>query len=130
MTYLIQTISQEEQRYATIGDWQFVKANGDQLNVKVSNLGNEDSEFLIAIHELVEAYLCRKAGVTTEQVDEFDMHYDEKFGNSGIDEPGENPNAPYFMQHFAADIIERTLASFLGVNWLDHEKRCEEGGNS
>jgi hypothetical protein len=49
-----------------VGDW-FFDDNGD-LKIQVvsngSSIVNNDQAFLIALHELVEAKLCFKAGIT------------------------------------------------------------------
>ena len=121
MDIFISTIPHDTQRYDTIGDWQFTKDSLDktQLTIKVSDLSNKDSEFLVGIHELIEAYLCQKAGISQEQVDEFDF-------NNKDDEPGENWDAPYYKQHLIAECIEKQLCIFLGMDWRDHEKRIEE----
>lgn len=67
-------------RYATSGDWR--GGLGD-LKIEAVEMEDDDHVFLIAIHELVEAYLCIKAGITAAQVDEFDFAY-EGDGESGM----------------------------------------------
>jgi hypothetical protein len=104
-----------EMRYRTVGDWK----NKDCTTVvEVADTGNDDYNFLLLIHELVEAYLCRKAGVTTEEVDTFDIN----MAQMGDYEPGENPQAPYYKQHQFANIIELLVARELGVNWQRYEE--------
>ena len=46
-----------------------------------------------------------------------------KKGNE--DEPGDDPRAPYVVQHCIATGVERILAALLGVSW----KRYEEAIN-
>ena len=112
-------------RYDTVGDW-YVDENG--LNhVEVLEMGNEDAEFLIALHELVEAFLCKKAGVTQEQVDEFDMSHPDS------PEPGDEPDAPYLQQHQTATKIERLVCEAAGIDWNAHldfltEQEKQNGG--
>lgn len=136
MKISVEQVPHENQRYDTVGDWEF---DGDDLLVNVSELylkirvpkasstpvsinydiktvRAEDSEFLVAIHEIIEAYLCKRAGITTEQVDAWDMNF------MGDGEPGGDPGAPYFEQHKKAGIIEEILCSFLGLKWENHEK--------
>ena len=91
------------------GDWFVNKANGDiHIRVAGPDVWIDEESFLIALHELIEARLCFKAGVTQDAVDTFD----EKFSADG--EPGDDPAAPYQKQHRAASILEHQMAIFLG----------------
>ena len=108
----ILSIPHSSQRYNTCGDWMTESKN--ELTVLVSEC-TDDSEFLVAIHELVEAYLCKKAGITQEMVDAFDLAYE---GN----EPGDNPYAPYHAQHKIAERVEKDLCFALGLTWEEHER--------
>jgi hypothetical protein len=105
MNINIQTIPHGEHRYPTCGDWWF-GADGT-LQIRVSDMGNADYESLVALHELVEVLLCKKRGVTTEQVDEFDKQFEEdrSHGMHGPeDEPGDDPDAPYKKNTFSPRI--------------------------
>ena len=122
MNIVIQTIPHENQRYETIGDWQKVD---DTLIVNVSELPDARYEFLIGLHEMVEAYLCLSRGVTEKQVDEFDLAF------QGDGEPGDASDSPYRKEHFHATNIERLVAEQLGVDWEKYEtaiveKFCKE----
>jgi hypothetical protein len=109
MKVTIKTIEHNKQRYDTIGDWNFDR-KGD-LRIKVSNLHNQDFEFLVATHEYFEAFLCMRRGITQAQVDAFDLTY------TGEGEPGDDPKAPYYKEHAFATKLERQLAEELGVDW-------------
>ena len=116
---LIQTIKPAEQRYQTVGDWY---NDGDQTVIRVSDTGDPDHSFLVAVHELVEWYLCQKAGISAAAVDEFD--------HRELREPylehGDMPDAPYHRQHDAALCVERVLAHELGIDWQMYEERLDE----
>lgn len=127
---IIKSIEHKEQRYDTVGDWftttippEFDGILKGIVNVvRVSKMSDERYELLVAIHELVEKVLCDNAGITEQQVDEFDMKFEElrghePFGYTIFKEPGDDPRAPYHRQHKIADVIERLLAIELGVNW-------------
>ena len=116
MWFNIVTIKHKHQRYNTIGDW-FDGEKGTFINV--SELANRDYEFLIMIHEMIEAYICRRTGVTQKEVDKFDF-------KSKDDEPGDNPKAPYHAAHMFASAIERLIACNFGINWQQYEKKIEE----
>jgi hypothetical protein len=108
-------IDHKDQRYETVGDWQHI---GDDVVISVSKM-NPDSEFLVAVHEFIEQYLCKAFGVTQQVVDTWDMEH-------GIDleanEPGDDPLAPYHAQHLVATQVEKDLCFALGLSWEDHCK--------
>jgi hypothetical protein len=110
---LIKTIPHETQRYDTVGDW-YESIGG--LHIRVSETGNEDYNFLIALHEMVEYYLCKKHGVKESDVDEFDM------GFTGSGEPGDDKSAPYYDEHQTATLVEKAMAETLGVDWDEYGK--------
>lgn len=112
----IEVIPHKEQRYDTVGDWQFI---GDDLLIRVSDLNDERYNFLIGIHEAIEAMLCKAFGISQEVVDHWDMsHLDVK-------EPGNILEAPYYQQHLMATIVERILSIGLDVDWNEYEEAIE-----
>jgi hypothetical protein len=120
MKILIQTIPHKQQRYPTVGDWFTNKVDGTVM-VFVSQLGSWHYELLVAVHEVVEAFLCMHDGVAEEAVDKFDKSVVE----DDI-EPGDHPDAPYQKQHCIATGIERILAACLGVKWQEYEDKIEQ----
>ena len=117
----IKSIPHKKQRYETCGDWYTDKKG--VMNIRVSNCGNEPSEFAVAIHECIEQFLCRLDGITQKQVDDFDKAWNAAGGDNENDEPGIDPNAPYFEQHKISTKIERILIKACGENWKEHENR-------
>lgn len=129
----IKTIPQAEHRYETLGDYWDDESGATQ--VRVTNLVNEDSEFLVAVHELVEQWLLKKAGIREIDVQNFDIMF-EKERAAGLHdeyaEPGDDSRAPYSTQHFQAEVVERCIAMILGVDWKKHceyETYPPEGGD-
>lgn len=120
MKITIETIPHNEQRYPTVGDWQFDENTGD-LSIKVSMMGDWRYELLVGLHELVEAGLCRDMGIAEFLVDEFDTGYKGPY-----EEPGDDPDAPYYQQHFMATNLERLLANALSVNWQAYDYAVSE----
>lgn len=120
----IHTIPFSQMRYPTCGDWQVDP--DESIEVLVAEMKDRDSEFLVALHELVEAYLCQKAGVTDDQVTSFDMKFemDRPLGNT--DEPGDDPKAPYRQQHRTATLVEMIVADAAGVDWKKHEANVNQ----
>lgn len=119
----MKSIKQSEQRYETLGDW-WDDENG-VTQIRVTGLKIPESEFLVCLHELVEQYLCKKRGISEESVSDHDKMFEKERSDGKWDEyaePGDDPRAPYRKEHFVAEIIERIMASELGINWKEH---CE-----
>lgn len=126
MIYDIKVVPHSEQRYDTVGDWIWSKGLKDDkvyLYIRVSDLGDWKMEFLVIIHELIEAVLCHIKGITQMQVDQFDMQY-EIFRQPGdFSEPGNSRKAPYYWPHKIASWIERFLGFLLKVDWKLYNER-------
>jgi hypothetical protein len=136
MVITIQTIPHAEHRYSTVGDWLFDEHDG--LWVAVSRMSDARYEWLVAVHEVIEALLCRHAGITQEAVDAFDMAWvpqqpagqdahqeGSPEASEAITEPGDDPRAPYHAQHLAATELEMRLAHLLGVDWSVYCREVE-----
>lgn len=123
MKIIIETVPHAAQRYETVGDY-WTDAEGTQ-HIRVSALGNEDYEFLVALHELVEARLCAKRGITDEAITAFDVAYEAARGADDISEPGDDPAAPYQAEHCIATGIERMICAAIGVKWADYDKAVQ-----
>lgn len=112
-------IPHKAQQYETCGD--YVTEDG-RMTVKVSDMGNRDFEFLVAIHEIVEAYLCQRRGVTDEEITAFDIAFEESREPGSVKEPGDDRAAPYQNEHSIATAVERLVCASLGVSWQDYEQ--------
>ena len=119
MHIYIDTIAHEEQRYPTVGDYWFPwrEQKDTCIEVRVSRMGNEDYEFLVAIHEQIEAYLTKKRGITETLITNFDVEFEKNRPKGNTNEPGNDPDAPYHKEHVFATKLERMLAEELGVDW-------------
>ena len=113
MKIIIETIEHFEQRYSTVGDWQFIKGDDDSetIHIKVSDLGKWQYSMLVGMHEAIEALLCLGHGVSQADVDSFDIKFEANRDVDDNSEPGDHPNAPYMEEHFFATSIERLLAA-------------------
>lgn len=115
----IKTIKHSKQRYSTCGDWLI---HGNTLTIYVSEMCDWRKEALVAVHELIETLCCKNKGVSQKEVDLFDMDYEANRHPSDLtSEPGDDPAAPYHVQHKFASIIERMLAEQLEVKWEEYE---------
>jgi len=103
-------------RYSTVGDWQWQDGG---LVVTVSDLGDHRFNLLVAAHEMTEALLSKRDGVTEQEVDAWDLaHLD-------AEEPGEVAGCPYHTQHAEASQVERWLADLMGIDWDAYSQAFE-----
>ena len=109
-------------RYSTCGDWRFLPDGTLQVFVPEYG-GRDDSAFLVALHEMVEAWACQKAGIPEEEVSAWDIN------NPDLEEPGDNKNAPYAKQHALAMKIEQEMCNHLGIEWDRHQQWVENSAN-
>lgn len=123
MKITLKTLPPEMMRYPTTGDWQWFD-NGDLLVTVAEHKKHDRSAFLVMLHELVEAFLCKDAGISEEDVSAFDL------SNPDLPEPGEHPDAPYRRQHEVAIEVEKIVASALLRDWDDHEDWVQAAGDA
>jgi hypothetical protein len=131
MKITIESIPHASQRYPTCGDWE-VMPDGT-LAIRVSEEMGEDSCVLVALHELIEAKVAMRRGVTVKEVDDFDKEFEirHRKGNTldgertDNDEPGDDPLCPVFREHQFATAIEGLVCAMMEVPWPEHAKRVE-----
>ena len=114
---VIKTVGPKQMRYRTVGDWQLLPTG--ELEITVADTGNWIYNLLVAIHELIEVFLCQIDGVSGKQVDRFD------FAHQNDEDPGTHPKAPYHDQHCTALGVELLLAARAGVKWRKYEDRLD-----
>lgn len=119
---VIDFIDHKDQRYETVGD--YVETD-TEVHIFVSKM-RPHYEFLVALHELIEVYLVRSAGVKIDDIDNFDKAF-EAMRNLypqivGDEEPGNSPNAPYYDFHQIASRIEKYFADTLKVDYNEYDK--------
>ncbi len=127
MVISIEVIEPEKQRYPTAGDWQWDSDPEhprpqwrEHLSIRISDTGSYEYNFLLVLHELIEAVLCHRDSISQELVDAWDKQHPT------MDEPGDHPNAPYHRQHNKAMAIERMACELFGLDWQAYESRLEE----
>lgn len=123
MKICIDTIAHADQPYDSAGYYE-TEENGD-LTITVSKMENRDFEFLVAIHELVEAYLCQKRGITDGEITAFDVAFEDAREPGDLSEPGDSRDAPYQNEHNLATAVERMMCAALGVSWQDYEQAVQ-----
>lgn len=126
MNIKMKHIQHKDQCYPTVGDWKF---EGEDLNISVSDMGNWKYEFLVSMHEMIEAILCKDRNIDEESVTLFDKTFEQDRHDLNWPddiEPGNDKNAPYRQEHQFAEIIERLLAKELNVDWEEYSKTVAE----
>lgn len=118
MNITIRVVEPGQMRYQTVGDWQVNKKGN--LDITVANSHDSATDFLVGIHEAIEAVLCIFHGVKPKDVDDFDVEW-EKSPNDYA-EPGDDPDAPYHKEHVLATNIERILAQAIPLEWHIHDE--------
>lgn len=83
---------------------------------------NPEHEFLVVLHELVEWFLIERKGISIETIDKFDIAFENRREQGNTDEPGDDPNAPYYDEHQFATLMEQLMADKLGVNWSRYDE--------
>jgi hypothetical protein len=121
MNITIKSIDPAAQRYVTTGDWIWLPDG--TLQIFVPEYGNKNSAMLVAVHELVEAWLCRADGISEEVVSGWDLdHLD-------AEEPAEVKGSPYFRQHKVATAVEKKICDALQIDWNDHNRWVQNAGD-
>lgn len=110
-------------RYATAGDYYVEKG---KIIIEVFDQRDQDKNFLVLLHELVEHYLTARRHISIAEVDEFDFRYEQnrKIGDT-TSEPGDDPSCPYRREHRFAMIVEQMMALELGVDWNEYDKNIK-----
>lgn len=119
MNIEIKSLLHKKQRYETVGDY-FERPKG-KINFRISHT-NDDYDFLIALHELIEWKLTERNGIKIKDIDAFDRSFEKKRKKGNANEPGDDPDAPYHNEHMFATYIEKLLADELGIEWHEYEK--------
>lgn len=132
LTLGVATKPYKAMRYSTAGDWRwrYDPFIGDWLHeIDVAALPDWRMEACVAVHEIVEALLCRHRGISEEAVTAFDRQHEADM-RAGIArmtaEPGDDPKAPYFSEHAFAMKVERMLADEFGLDWDKYEAAIAE----
>ncbi len=123
MKIIIETIPHDKQVYNTCGD--YIRDADGVLHIFVSETGNDEFNTLVGFHEWIEVILMEKRGIPLETSTKFDIEFErdrglKKYGE--FDEPGDEPDSGYHLEHLFATGLEMALASAMGIHLKDYEK--------
>ena len=113
------TIPHKRQEYNTIGNYRMTPKT---FQIMVSKMGNDEYEFLVALHEMIEQHLCYVNNIFDAEITKFDKAFEAKRKKGNVDEPGNNPKAPYYKQHQFATKLEKLMCKELGIKWGVYDK--------
>ena len=104
------------------GDWYY---DDDSITVHVLETLPPESQLAIAVHEMTEAFLCRRAGISDDAIVAFDDQYErerEEGKHPNNTEPGDAEDSIYLSQHQAATHCERAVCHALDLAWAEHDR--------
>lgn len=116
----VKVMKHGEQRYDTAGDWLWLKGI-DWYGITKLPLGWKAEQALLT-HEMIEANLCREAGITEEAVSHFDTVTVFEVDPKNANDPGRSKFAPYHEQHMIATKIEKYIIKTLGLDWKQYDQ--------
>lgn len=114
MKIILESCERDQMRFPSAGDGDWTW-EGDTLHIRVVPQEDDNHTFLFALHEAVEAWLCKNDGVSEEAVDAFDNSRAEYCALYGL-EQGDMDDAPYREQHRKAMLLEHLMANFMGLS--------------
>ena len=118
-TIIIGFINKQEQESDNAGDY-YIENNTLHIRILKNTTRipstkrykrNRLYEFVILIHEVIEALLCIARNIPIAKIDQFDSDY------QGNGEPGDHKDAPYRKEHKFATKVEKMMAKELGIKW-------------
>jgi len=104
-------------RNNSLGDYFSDEEGNVTIIAYMKNEEYYNEAFLIALHEMIEQRLTEHRGISEHDIDAFDRCVDQ---NRDVQEPGDEPDAPYYQEHRFAENVERLVAMELGVDWHDY----------
>lgn len=125
MRYIVSVIPHAHQPYNTVADWRF-DAEHKICFINVSNTGNEIFNNALALHEETEIMLLLQRMSSYDSVlvvDKFDKSFERRRKDSFESEPGDDPHAPYHVEHGFATAVERMYIAASGENWKRYEDK-------
>lgn len=125
MNIFVKFIQFKDMRYPTVGDY-FIDEQANVLLIYIARLGDWRYEACVLIHELVEIFIVKHQGIAFEKIDRFDINFEKRRKKGNVDEPGDDPRAPYRFAHGIASGVERVVAAVLGVSWKKYEATCDK----
>ena len=84
------------------------------LQIRIAEFENPDFAMYWAVHEMLEAWRCAKAGVSLESIEKWDA------AHSDSDDPGALKFSPYRKQHLQSMTIQHMLCEQDGYTYDEY----------
>ena len=110
---LIKVVPHSQIRNDDVTDWKTCNGVDEILVSILVDIEKPGYALLVAIHELVEKFLCDRDGITDEQVTAWDATHKLM---------GDDPRAPYHKQHNRALGVEQAACAALGYHWESYDR--------
>lgn len=117
------TVPQSFQEYRTAGNYAWTDSG--ILVIFVTECGVEAYENAIFIHEFFEANVCKSKGISNDDITAFDNEF-EKDPKHILDEPGDEPDAPYRDEHNLATAVERMFIGACSLSWKEYDEAVDK----
>ena len=124
----IKTIPHHFQEYDTVGNyWRDVNNCGaEALEIRVSRMSDRRHEFLVALHEMIEAFLCDWRRIPFAEITRFDIEFEGRAGAGRIRRARRRRCArPIAASISSPSSIERIVAQELEVDWPQYNRAVE-----
>ena len=121
MRIVIETVPHKLNRNGQVGDYKYL--HDGTLYITVSELGNDDMNWLVALHEMIEERISKSDGISEPEINDWDAYYEKKREMGLVPTESENGFAYdciYKKHHTVSTGIEMVLAALLEVDWNDY----------
>src|SRR5437773_477640 len=116
----VQFVGLADMRYPTLGDYFY---EGDTLKFKIVDTGNDFYNKCILVHEIIEEALTREKGIKEEDINKFDLWFEQEvnaYRQPEDAEPGDHKDSVYRREHILAEIVEALMLNNLGISFGDY----------
>lgn len=120
----IKVIPHSEQKYETVGNYW--RDSDGSIQIRISELPRNTYELIVAAHEFFEVILTEARGIPERAITDFDIAFENERRIGNEDEPGDDINAPYRLEHCIATAVERLMCSELYESWKNYDEECKK----
>ena len=118
---IIEFIPLESMRWHGLGDYFETDENGVRRYF-IADTGNEIYNMLITSHEINETTAMLAHGIPVKVIDD----YCDKVYAAGGEPDSVNPDSPIHKEHMFADLIERQLTFFCGIEQKTYDEDIDK----
>ncbi len=117
----IKFIDGDEQRYKTCGDYWETETS---IEIRITKQVEDKRNLLVMLHEIVEYALCSNRNIKEEDITKYDLEWEDRL-EPKADEPGNESDCIYKVEHRISENFERQFAEYLNIDWFDYENNLK-----